>query len=77
MAVVVMLIDEPNASKSAQIVERLFKRQSKALSELSGKDNHPLQFVMIAVSHNLLRYLFHAASLRLSEDHQVGMGGRT
>ena len=52
MAVVVMLIYEHDAPEAAQVVERLLERQPEAPSKLQYEDERPLQFIVIAVSHN-------------------------
>ena len=52
VAVVVVLVDELDATKAAQVVERLLERQPEAASKLGGEDEGPLHFVCNAVCHN-------------------------
>ena len=51
MAIVVVLIDELDAAKAAQIVESLLERESEAMSEFLCENQCPLHFVDYVVCH--------------------------
>ena len=63
VAVVVVLVDELDASEAAQVVERLLERQSEAAAKLSDEDERPLHFVCYVVCHNSLRFVISATKL--------------
>ena len=51
VAVVVVLIDEFDASEAAQVVECLLERQTEAMAKLTDEDERPLHFVCHAICH--------------------------
>ena len=51
VAVVVVLVDEFDASEAAQVVECLLERQSEAMAKLTDEDERPLHFVCHAICH--------------------------
>ena len=63
VAVVVVLVHELDGSETAQVVERLLKRQSEASPELSSEDERPLHFVCDAVCQNCRWFVFSGTKL--------------